>query len=56
MWLPEKSWCVDQLTCHGFCHFPAFSENLLSVLLKFLTSSSSEIEVRHVWRTVFVKN
>jgi len=25
----------------------------LSVFLKFLTSSSSEIEVRHVWRTVF---
>jgi hemoglobin len=26
---------------------------LLSVFFKFLTSSSSEIEVRHVWRTVF---
>ncbi len=29
--------------------FPCISQNLLSVLLKFLTSSSSEIEVPYVF-------
>jgi hypothetical protein len=36
--------------------FPRVSENLLSICLKFLASSFSEIEVRHVWRIVFVEN